>query len=225
MREELDRPRRPPTGGARGFFWGPRSGYGAGQRSSSTGGPRPTSAGGPRPKIRARQGVRALATVGVRAPVPLWVRALPALGVRSRGPRPTGGPRSGYGGGPRPTCAGGPRPRQDCCRGSRRMPADKLSVGFTGWLGWSLPPSGTVSSPGPPVCGAHCHRRADPVPVPWRRRVAPTNFPDVPCAERHNVGGWTSGSPYLCGCGQLGPPREAHRRRAAASGSHARRAA
>jgi hypothetical protein len=83
MREKLDRPRRPPTGGARGFFWGPRSGYGGGPRSSSTGGPRPTCAGGPRPKIRARQGVRALATVGVRAPVPLGVRALPALGVRA----------------------------------------------------------------------------------------------------------------------------------------------
>jgi translation initiation factor IF-2 len=178
MREELDRPRRPPTGGARGFFWGPRSGYGGGPRSSSTGGPRPTCAGGPRPKIRARQGVRALATVGVRAPVPLGVRALPALGVRARGPRPTGGPRSGYGGGPRsssaggprPACAGGPRPMQDCCRGSRRTPADKLSVGSTGWLGWSLPPSGTVSSPGPPGCGSRCPRMWLTLPSEGHRR-------------------------------------------------------
>ena len=64
------------------------------------------------------------------------------------------------------------------------MPADKLSVGLTGWLGWSLPPSGSVSSRGPPrMCGAHCRRRADPDPVPWRRRAARTNFPDAPCAE------------------------------------------
>jgi len=76
MREELDRPRTPPTGGARGFFWGPCSGHGGGPRSSSTGGPRPTCPGGLRPKIRARQGVRALATVGVRAPVPLGVRVV-----------------------------------------------------------------------------------------------------------------------------------------------------
>ncbi len=33
-----------------------------------------------------------------------------AMGVRARGPRPTGGPRSGYGGGPRSSSAGGPRP-------------------------------------------------------------------------------------------------------------------
>ena len=114
-------------------------------------------------------GVRALATVGVRAPVPLGVRALPAPG---------------------------PRPMQDCCRGSRRLPADKLSVGSTGCLGWSLPPSGSVRAAAPPGCGVRLHRRADTAPFPCRRRAARTDFHDVPCAERRNAGDRTSGSQH-----------------------------
>ena len=49
------------------------------------------------------------------------------------------------GGGPRSISAGGLRPMQDCCRVSRRTPADKLSVSSTGWLGWSLPPRAPTS--------------------------------------------------------------------------------
>jgi hypothetical protein len=92
MREELDRPRRPPTGGARGFFYGVRALAMMGVSSPARLGVRAP----PALKVRARQGVRALATVGVRTPVPLGVLALPALGVRARGPRPTGGQRSGF---------------------------------------------------------------------------------------------------------------------------------
>ena len=116
MREELDRPRCPPTGGARGFFSGVCALSTMGVRTPVRLGVRVP----PAPKVRDRLGVRDLATMGVHAPVALGVRALPALGVCAQGPRPAGGLHSGYDGGqgssstggPRPTCAGGPCPRR-----------------------------------------------------------------------------------------------------------------
>jgi hypothetical protein len=79
MREELDRPRRPPTGGARGFFLGVRALAKMGVRAPARLGVRAS----PAAEVRARLGVRALATMGVRAPVPLGVRRVSRLLVSS----------------------------------------------------------------------------------------------------------------------------------------------
>jgi hypothetical protein len=185
-----------PTGG-------PRSGYDGGPRSSCTGGPSPTCAGGLRPRSAPGWGSALWLRWGSgfqfhwgsapylrRGSLPkTGFRVLAALGVHAQAPLP------------RPTCAGSSRHSMQavarhCCRGSRRLPADKLSVGSTGCFGWSLPPSGSIASRGPPGCAACSHWRDDTAPFPWRSRAARTNLPDIPCATRRNVVGRTSGSPH-----------------------------